>query len=349
MIFYYTYITHKVESLNTWIEHLVLEVWCKAKGPFDAAKLHPDFKVLVYEANPKFLLHPILEIYDIIETLPDIHKQWLADGYKTNNDLEKICTGQADPITYSDIAVISVPLAKAMADFFPALYTDVLGLAAYTNKCGILKEYYDAFMQANHKGKCPFCGLNDLKSELLSKREAYDHYLPKAIYPFNSVNFRNLLPTCNTCNSSYKGTKEMIFDKSKKRRKAFYPYSLEKPDLNFGVQVAEFNMQNPKDSQVEIRVDSTSHTEEVAGWMEVYGLGERYADKCRSEDSLYWIEQIFEEVKNHTDDFEEWFLKKIEQCNRRPHLEYNFLRAPFLQSCKQKKYFVDAAANQFIS
>ncbi len=29
----------------------------------------------------------------------------------------------------------------------------------------------------------------------MSNPEAYDHYLPKSLYPFNSINFRNLVPT----------------------------------------------------------------------------------------------------------------------------------------------------------
>ena len=38
---------------------------------------------------------------------------------------------------------------------------------------------------------CPFCGLGDIKGVHHTKRETYVHYLPKALYPFNSINFRN--------------------------------------------------------------------------------------------------------------------------------------------------------------
>ena len=55
-----------------------------------------------------------------------------------------------------------------------------------------------------------------------SKREAYDHYLPKVLYPFNSINFRNLAPACHECNSTYKLGKDPAHNPAG-RRKAFNP------------------------------------------------------------------------------------------------------------------------------
>lgn len=87
----------------------------------------------------------------------------------------------------------------------------LLDLAALRAKIGDIDDHYQTFVQTNKAGKCPFCGINDLLGEYHSKREAYDHYLPKALYPFNSINFRNLVPACHHCNSSYKTSKDPAY------------------------------------------------------------------------------------------------------------------------------------------
>jgi hypothetical protein len=76
----------------------------------------------------------------------------------------------------------------------------------------------------NTAGKCPFCGIGNIKSPHHTKREAHNHYLPKALYPFNSINVRNLAPTCHECNSTYKLSKDPAHNDAKRRRKAFNPY-----------------------------------------------------------------------------------------------------------------------------
>ncbi|MFB2553388.1 HNH endonuclease [Ensifer soli] len=84
-----------------------------------------------------------------------------------------------------------------------------------------LENHVDRTVQL---GICPFCGIGSIKRAHFKEREAYDHYLPKSIYPFNSINFRNLAPACHECNSSYKLTKDPAHS-GVGRRKAFYPYS----------------------------------------------------------------------------------------------------------------------------
>ena len=81
----------------------------------------------------------------------------------------------------------------------------------------------------NGEGKCPYCGIADIKGQHHRLKDAYDHYLPKSIYPFNSVNFKNLAPMCHECNSSYKLAKEPAPQNSPwtwtNEGKAFYSYA----------------------------------------------------------------------------------------------------------------------------
>ena len=74
---------------------------------------------------------------------------------------------------------------------FKGLYSqELLKLAAFKHKIGDLDDHYQNFMRENSIGKCPFCGIADMHGIYHSKREAYDHYLPKSLYPFNSINLK---------------------------------------------------------------------------------------------------------------------------------------------------------------
>jgi 5-methylcytosine-specific restriction endonuclease McrA len=334
MLFPYIYINHGVEKLHSYIEHLVVEVWCKAKQPFATGLLHKDFEPIV-KSNNKFLLDPITEIHGYFLQLTDEQKKQIADGFQRNNDLEAVCNGTKSPMRFSDITAMNSDLSASMNDFFKNLYYSVLKISAVKKECGDLDEHYDAFMVLNKSGKCPFCGLSDLKSDLVSRRDAYDHYLPKDVYPFNSVNFKNLVPACNTCNSSYKLAKDPLFDKkSNKVRKTFYPFSNAKPDINFGVVINSLDSQDPKKNSIELSITSVTCQEEIDSWRDVYGADERYLDKCKSEDAKLWLQQICDDIRNYEHDPTIFFPKYINGRNQQPfYLEYNFIRIPFLQSC----------------
>ncbi|MDM1547200.1 hypothetical protein HX096_04930 [Empedobacter falsenii] len=71
---------------------------------------------------------------------------------------------------------------------------------------------------------CPFCGIAALKPITdRNRRNAYDHYIPKAQYPFVSINFNNLFPLCTDCNSDEKKSYDTPC-KNGIRQRILYPY-----------------------------------------------------------------------------------------------------------------------------
>jgi hypothetical protein len=56
---------------------------------------------------------------------------------------------------------------------------------------------------------CPYCNRNYIKNlDENGKRICeMDHFYPKSEYPFLSLSFYNLIPSCKTCNQTFKGTK----------------------------------------------------------------------------------------------------------------------------------------------
>lgn len=63
-------------------------------------------------------------------------------------------------------------------------------------------------------GTCIYCNrlythtIITAKGECVA-RPTFDHWFPKAIYPLLALSFYNLIPSCNVCNSSVKGTQTL--------------------------------------------------------------------------------------------------------------------------------------------
>lgn len=69
--------------------------------------------------------------------------------------------------------------------------------------------------------QCPYCGINEPKT--------LDHYIPKESHPEFSILPLNLIPICNPCNSTYKGTKFLTAGK----RIFLHSYFDAFPDFDF--------------------------------------------------------------------------------------------------------------------
>ncbi|MGV8597979.1 HNH endonuclease, partial [Pseudomonas aeruginosa] len=210
--------------MHAFIDFIFHEVWCKAPAGGDYSldlfvanpELHEVMTAFHYDDSngAEFFSGHVERIYGFFSVLSDAQISQFQQWYQGNNDLEKVCAN--DPATqltrYSDIAANHKDLATQLGTFFKGLYSQsLLNLVALRGKIGDIDDHYQTFVQANKAGKCPFCGINDLLGEYHNKREAYDHYLPKALYPFNSINFRNLVPACHHCNSSYKTSKDPAY------------------------------------------------------------------------------------------------------------------------------------------
>lgn len=356
MLFPYRYITHDLDRLQIWLDHLFLEVWCKATGEFSIELLEPDFKTVVAEISSDsrittdHLLGPIECIFDIFRTLDDPTREQLNFFYISNNKIEALCENQGgyEPLRYAALRNIHANLADNLASFYANLFEKVIKLDALTSRLGDVKHRYQTFVQENNEGKCPFCGLNDIKSHHLTTRDAFDHFLPKSIYPFNSVNFRNLFPMCDDCNSSYKLRKDPLFNSAtNERRRAFYPCStsISLPNIQLTINNPDINGLQPSD--IEMEISSIGFHEEIGTWQETFGIGERYKSVCVAKhDGKYWFKQMSEEILNarllYRDiemSLETWFQLKMRASKACPFAERNFLKTAFLESCHSAGMF----------
>ncbi len=347
MLFPYTYVPHQMEKMQAFIDFIFHEVWCKApaSGPFglnlfDAnAELREVMEAFYYSdtQGADFFYGHVERIYGLFSALTSVQINQFQQWYQGNNDLEKVCAN--DPAThlarYADIAVHHKDLAAQLGTFFKGLYSQsLLNLAALRAKIGDIDDHYQAFVSTNTAGKCPFCGIGDIKGAHHSKREAYDHYLPKALYPFNSINFRNLAPACHECNSTYKLSKDPAHNPAG-RRKAFYPFAAVSQTIDIQVTLQNSDIENLKPADVQMQFGPAAVTEEIETWKDVYGIEERYKAKfCGENDGKYWLEQALGEWSERGHDAAKFLATLARQTRSRPYADCNFLKMPFLEACQ---------------
>ena len=348
MLFSYKYINHSMEKMQDYIDYIFYKVWCKAPQCDYGLELfnnNTDLKDIIiafYYTEPKgadFFIKGIENVFLIFKTLSPDEIFQLKTCYQSNNDFENLCNKDpmVVPSTYSDIDLINKNLGAALKSFFVGLYShEFLSLKVLADKIGSIDDHYTEFVTINDKGKCPFCGLNKIDGKYVHTREAYDHYLPKSKYPFASINFKNLSPTCNKCNSSNKGSKDPLHDIDGVRRKAFYPYSTSDYEIEIDIRLISADICNLKPEDLTITFRPSELEEEIKTWNELFGIEERYKAEC-CDDAEYWIEMIYDELSNMP--LREALSNVIKQSRKFPYKETNFLRKSFLVACDTKKLF----------
>lgn len=352
MLFPYTYVPHQMEKMQAFIDFIFHEVWCKApaSGPFglhlfDAnAELREVMEAFYYSdtQGADFFYGHVERIYGLFSALTAAQINQFQQWYQDNNDLEKVCANDptAHLVRYAEITVAYEDLGNQLAAFFKGLYSQsLLDLAVLRAKIGDIADHYKAFVSTNKAGKCPFCGIGDIKGMRHSKREAYDHYLPKALYPFNSINFRNLAPACHECNSTYKLSKDPAHNQGG-RRKAFNPYAAagHNVEIQLTLQHADIDKLEPAD--ITMQFGPAVLAEELDTWKDVYGVEERYKAKlCGENEGKYWLTQVFEESEAYDKQPADILNMRIQQAQSRPYADCNFLRKAFLEACQAKGIF----------
>lgn len=346
MLFSYKYISHQIEKMQQFIDFIFYEVWCKAPG-------NGQFRVELFDGNPDlkevmvlfqygdtksgdFFYGHVDCIYAHFAALNPAQIDRFKSWYQGNNDIEKACTN--DPtsqlVRYADIKLINADLCNELSTFFKRLYPEMLGIAVFREKIGELDDHYRCFMQINASGKCPFCGINDIKGEHYTKREAYDHYLPKARYPFNSINFRNLAPACHECNSSYKLNKDPLRSTTGRRR-AFYPYAQSCHSIQVTIDLNASNVDQIVPEDLVLQFGPKELNEEIETWKDVYGIEERYKAQCCSRNGKYWYMQIMDEWKELGRSPTDFMSALAMHTSKSPFADSNFLRKAFLEGCQR--------------
>lgn len=231
MIYSYTYIDHPIQKFHKGITTFFDKMIELDLDTYDE-KLHIPiwFKDSV-NASKTLLLGNLTSFVKEYHTLKDEEKLNLKEVFEANKNVRSLCLGEGTPKKYD--AITNELFRDHLRTFFDELWKRLgnkeNGINQEVEKvCGKIISHFQSFREhEEHLTKlCPFCGLSGLLPSTSPNREAYDHYLPKAQYPFIAVNFENLVPMCHDCNSLEKTTTDPLHDDSGARRIVYYPFDM---------------------------------------------------------------------------------------------------------------------------
>ncbi len=332
MLRIYKPITHDIFQLQTMLTHLVCEVWCKATNETCESKLNIDFKKIY--SSYAWLKTEVDDIYAQCKSLTDKEKKDIIDAFETNNKIEDLCNGTIKPVYLSELhIVVEEEMKPLLVDFYETLLEKA-------KVPGTKKDYYEKLVDENEFKDCPCCGLLYFEPKDSDSREAFDHYLPKAHYPFASVNFQNLVPLCYKCNSDRKKAKDPIAN----GKKAFYPFSSAIHNIEIKVkidQTKDLRKLERKDLRIEINGD----IDKIETWDRLFTIRDRYSDT--SKDIL---KTFLRRIKNRHQDYlalsPKWTYidslnKLIKDYKPDEYEDKKFLKIPILEELKNCSALID--------
>lgn len=322
----YKFKWNKIRHVQSFLNYIMIDVILKSpklqEPTLSENIVIPKYWTLIQGVNEDYLLNPLSELYVICKQLDRGRIKLLKRAVLVNNRIKGLCEGQLSPVRYSDLdsafagnkTLEKVPgLIKAVCN---NLYTECLGRKAFTDRYGNLKSHYDDIVVRD--SRCRLCGFNNkLETKDSDYRDDFDHYLPKGIYPFVSVNFFNLVPTCSTCNQKYKKTKDTILYRGV-RKKAFYPYSNDIYEIQISVSLNSPDIMSLSPEDINISLKCEGHDEEVRNWDRVYGIKKRYKAYYCDNSCVGILDMIISRridknnmisLMENALDFENYFLK----------------------------------------
>jgi len=228
MIYGYTYIDHDIQKFHKGMMYFFQKMIELDLGAYDENQLLEEWFRPLVNKSPAALLGEMMKIVAAYHDLCDNEKTEVTEAFENNQDIKEICEGNSDPKKYEHIS--NEAFRELLDEFFASLWIRIANKddginSKVVEECSTIMNHFGEFRKhSNHKTRiCPFCGLNGFKPSFSPTRNAYDHYLPKAQYPFISVNFENLVPMCHDCNSDEKGADDTPFEGAN-RRVVYYPY-----------------------------------------------------------------------------------------------------------------------------
>lgn len=356
MLFTYSQVSnHPLSRVHGIIESLFFDVWCKApSNEYDISlfssnsylfeimeELHrrDSAGILNKKGSDYWFYELVNEIYIDFKTLSTNQILEYQRYFNTNNSVGSLCNDSCidQPVHYDDLDANLTVLNKKLENFYSKLYSGgFLNLAFVKKIIGTdVNSYYQDFVRQNNQGVCPFCGLLPIDNEYDPTRDAFDHFLPKSLYPFNSVCLDNLAPSCDKCNSKNKRDKDPIYDSNKTRRKTFYPFSVNAPDVQVNVEVLDSDLSKIEPNKLKIELESTINKDEVETWDELFRIKQRYAARCCADEGggYFWINRIISESQNYQLSKGDMLSAELTCADNSPWADTNFLKGAFLQGC----------------
>lgn len=308
MIYSYNKIAHPIIDFHDKVISVFRNIFKYDLEVYDESVLVPkDFMSIVSTSKARFE-NPLKEIVLIYHDLPNMAKIQLQDALLVNNDVSCLCDKKKYLIKYD---ALHVDIEKPLKNFFTDLWEKYPMIEEIEETFGTVKSHYDGIIKQDGFDAliCPFCGLEPFEPPEGTFREAYDHFLPKADYPFIAVNFDLLFPTCHKCNSNEKKDDDTLYHKNGLRRKMYNPYDITLMDKELDINIVattkyeEISLKtllNSIDWEIHMQRDGKEE-EELETWDQVYGVKGRYFRTVKFFEKT-WFGMILSDYKDALED-----------------------------------------------
>lgn len=331
---------HTISKGQTFINYLFLEVILnnsilEKENHFSSNLVIGKYRGIIENINNVYLLDHIVTIFDQCKKLNLIQRKVLRRAVHNNNKIEQLCNGEIDPVTYREISQIDNVLSIELQKLFGQLYKYIVDREPFYSVYGHKSDFYKRIV--GNETICSCCGVGTLLNEHQVPVGALDHYFPINHYPFSSINFKNLVPICDICNSKYKTQKDTLFEiktktrKGKKihnirRYKAFFPYSNKYEMIDVSVSITNDDLSNLTKDDITIEYFLLDHDEEIKNWERLFNASEIHKSSLLDNATRGFINMQFDMIK---------LGLTFDQCcnlfTNNLFYDKNFLRVPYLK------------------
>lgn len=336
-------IRSELYRVQSFVNYIMLEVILKApkikQKHFSTRLVIPRYCTLINGVNKDYLLNPLKVMYDGCKRLKPFQIKLLRRAVYSNNKIEDLCEGRLKPVHYSELrdvlGVENEPLLAAIKEFCYALYDNCLKRKPFEDEYESVRGYYKKLVGRN--SNCIMCGMMDvIDTDIDDTVSAFDHYLPRALYPFNSVNLMNLVPTCEKCNGKCKKAKDPLFGigaeyKRKYQLRCFYPFSGVSYMIVVKVKFALPYKKNFSKENVEITLYCRDCQDKVDNWDRIYDIKKRYGSLV-ANDNYYniYLNERKSALEHHCT-----MERLIQLREKNMEGDMNFLKVPFLRAAME--------------
>ena len=292
MINSYSYYSSDADKLNEFILAFFNRIEFEIND-FSNDFFEKDFYDNLVSRHTGILLKAFKDIYKITKVWTQQERTTLCDAIRDSNKIEEICLGKIKPTKESEI---TDPIKPIIVTLFKKLYKDVLFGGFFVPHYGNRKTHYHNFSRFKTNGYewCPSCGIRPMHKFTEEITDQYDHYLPKDIYPFSSVNFKNLIPICSDCNSiQVKSNNDILTHTGK----VFYPFDVKHRTIQIDITLSK---NDPDLDKIEWGINyicESGKEDEIIAWKAVYKIVDRQKMYCKGS-FRSWYNKFYEDFSD---------------------------------------------------
>jgi 5-methylcytosine-specific restriction endonuclease McrA len=310
MIYTYKPMPYIIEGFDVEISYFFESLFTANLKAYDENILLRANFIPIVNASAGRLKGNLEKITASYHSLTAKDKNTIKKAFKNNRNIGPVCDDNRKHLIKYE-ALEDKKFLILLKDFLTMLWEEYPQNNLVEGAYGTVQSHFNAFINPTHQKAfvCPFCGLLSLKPKGVY-RNAYDHFIPKSLYPFVSINYKNLFPICHDCNSDEKKATDTLYNIIGPRRRAFYPSDLtyNKDHLSITICTNEnYGAQNFKTLLKNINWDyalkyAGKTDPRLVTWDEVFNIKRRYREHIVQYETT-WFEDIL--LKKYKEDMQD--------------------------------------------